>query len=131
VRRLGGSAARRLVHRSAGVRLIGVGLTLFLAAQPPSRLAAQASPTGISVSANPVRSAPVHLHWPAGTGDVRVAIYSQLGTRIVNTVIPTDPGTFAWDLSTERGEPVANGAYAIVVTRADGQRFRRRLLVAR
>ncbi len=110
---------------------VGFALVLSLAAQPPSRLAAQASPAGIQVSANPVRAAPVHLHWPAGAGDVRVAIYTQLGTRIVNAVLPTDPGTFAWDLTTERGEPVANGAYAIVVTRADGQRFRRRLLVAR
>ncbi len=121
-------AWRRAVR--LGPRTLAVLSATAVAFTPP-RLHAQAAAPGIQVSANPVRSAPVHLHWPAGAGDVRVAIFSHLGTRIVNAVLPSDPGTFVWDLTTERGEPVANGAYAVVVSRADGRRFRRRLLVAR
>ncbi len=101
----------------------------FLVAAPPSAHAQAAA--GITVSDNPVRTPPVTLSWPAGAASVRVVIFTQLGTRILDATLPSDPGQYAWDLRTQGGDPVANGAYLVVVTRSDGVRYRRRLLVAR
>jgi len=85
----------------------------------------------VEVSANPVTTAPVTLRWPSGTGSARVEIYSLTGTRITGVNLAPDPGRWVWDLTTEAGREVANGPYGIVISRSDGTRLRRRLLVAR
>jgi len=88
-------------------------------------------PPQVEVSANPVRTAPVTLRWLPGTGSARVTVFSVTGTRIAGTSLTTDPGRWQWDLTTDEGRPVANGAYFVVVTLDNGTVMRRRLLVAR
>ena len=90
---------------------------------------AQGNP--LEVSANPVRTPPVTLRWPPGTGSARVQVFSFYGTLLVDEMLPADPGLWRWDLTTRAGFVVANGAYALVVTRGDGVRYRRRLFVLR
>jgi hypothetical protein len=91
-----------------------------------------ASPTGaLEVSANPVRSAPVVMRWPPGSGSARVELYAMTGSLITSETIGPDVGRWAWPLTTRSGEPVVNGVYVVVVTRSDGTRLRRRLFVAR
>ncbi len=85
----------------------------------------------IETSANPVRDAPVTLRWPASTGTTQVDVFSLTGTRVASVALSPDSGRWAWDLTTENGGRIANGAYFVVVTQADGTRMRRRLLVAR
>jgi hypothetical protein len=85
----------------------------------------------VEISANPVTVAPVTLRWPLGSGAARVDIYSLSGTRIAGATLAPDPGRWVWDLTTDAGRDVANGAYGIVITLGDGTRIRRRLLVAR
>jgi hypothetical protein len=91
--------------------------------------AAQGNPLGIA--ANPVRVAPQVLRWPAGQGTARVQIFSFYGTLVADETLPADPGLYRWDLTTRRGELVANGAYVAVVTLGDGTRYRRRFFVLR
>jgi hypothetical protein len=91
--------------------------------------AAQGNPLGIS--ANPVRVAPQVLRWPAGEGTARVQVFSFYGTLVADETLPADPGLYRWDLTTLRGELVANGAYVAVVTLGDGTRYRRRFFVLR
>jgi hypothetical protein len=116
---LGGGAAR----------VAAAGLALSLAVIVPA--AAQAPPGGVALSANPVQGASVTFRWPAGTGAARVGIYSQLGALVAGYTIAADTGALTWDLRTSDGTAVANGAYIVVVTRGDGARYRRRVLVAR
>lgn len=127
MRRSGG----RTVRRSVGAG----GLALFLTVCPSHRLtvflAAQSQPRSISVSANPVRTNSVTLHWPSGSGTAQVQVFSQLGTLVAREVLASDPGRWVWNLQTSSGESVANGPYYIVVSLSDGTRLRRRLLVAR
>ena len=107
---------------------------LVLCACPALRLAAQAPPLppSIAVSANPVRAAPVNLHWPTVGGIARVQIFTLTGAPVTSaTLTAPDPGSFTWDLTTSDGRPVANGGYFIVVTLGDNTRLGRRLLVAR
>jgi len=85
----------------------------------------------VEVSANPVKTAPVTLRWPAGGGSAQIDIFSLTGTRIAGASLPVDPGRWVWDLTTVTGGEVANGAYGVVITLGDGTRLRRRLLVAR
>jgi len=92
-------------------------------------VAAQGNPLG--VSANPVRVAPIVFTWPVGQGTARVQVFSFYGTLVADETLPADPGLHRWDLTTRAGEPVANGAYIVVVTRGDGVRYRRRFFVLR
>lgn len=85
----------------------------------------------VETSANPVRSAPVVLRWPAMAGLARVDVFSLTGTRILSTSLGADVGRWSWDLVGDSGQGVANGAYFIVITRGDGSVLRRRLIVAR
>jgi len=85
----------------------------------------------LDVSENPVRSGSVTLRWPPGTGTAHVDVFSLTGTRVTSATLGIDPGRWVWDLTTLAGRPVANGAYFVVVTQADGTRLRRRLLVGR
>ena len=99
---------------------------------------AVAQAPAIAVSQNPLRSGTVTLRWPAAAaGNARVEIFSLLGTPVVSVDAGPDVGLWRWDGTILRsqqqagGPQVANGAYLVVVTRGDGQRLRRRLVVAR
>ena len=85
----------------------------------------------VQTSANPVRAAPVVLRWTAGPGSARADVFSLAGTRVITVDLGADPGRWSWDLTTQAGEPLANGAYFVVITLGDGTHLRRRLLVAR
>lgn len=99
------------------------GEELFTAAR------SAAEPT-IAVSQNPVRSGSVTLTWtPAGSGPEQVFVYSLLGTPVAGATLPRDTGRWTWDARTH-GLDVANGPYFVVVTRGDGRRMRRRIIVA-
>lgn len=114
----------------------------ILAAWSAGRLAAQdtafsgapqlraAEPT-IGLSQNPLRAGTVTFLWtPAGTGPAQVTVYSATGTPVATATMLPDPGRYVWDGSSQ-GQDVVNGAYLVVVTRGDGKRIRRRLIVAR
>ncbi len=93
---------------------------------------ASAPAAAVAFSADPVRTPPVFIRWPAvGTGGARVDVYSLLGTRVMTQSFTTDPGLFQWDTESTTGAPVANGVYMVVVARGDGSRLRRRLFIAR
>ncbi len=105
------------------ITLTAPGAVLFTAGR-------SAAEPAIDVSQNPVRGGSVTLRWAsAGSGPARVFIYSLLGTPVAGATLLPDPGRWVWDGRT-RGLPVANGAYIVVVTRGDGRRIRRRLIVA-
>jgi hypothetical protein len=110
------------------VKALVASLCIAIAAAAPA--AGQAAPS-LAVNANPVRGSSVVLTWPAGTARATLHIYSQLGTVLLAQALDPDPGRFEWDLRVAAGGDVANGAYLLVVTRADGLRLRRRLVVAR
>ncbi len=120
--------------RGARVRFIAVGMPWWVDAAgfatdstgvfEPLPVAA-----GLEVSENPVRGDRVTFAWPPATGDARVGIYSFTGARLLGATVPAPAAEYVWDL-TVGGRPVVNGAYLVVVE-TPGQRFRRRLFVAR
>lgn len=86
---------------------------------------------GAEVSENPVRNDQVVISWPAGTGNARVSVYGFTGERLHGATVAAPSNEYVWDLTLGGGaRRVVNGAY-IVVVEVDGQRFRRRLFVAR
>ena len=86
---------------------------------------------GAEVSENPVRSNQVVVSWPAATGEARVSVFTFTGEQLLQTTVPAPTNEYVWDLTTGGGtHRVVNGAYIIVVD-VDGQRYRRRLFVAR
>ena len=90
-----------------------------------------AGPGQAEVSENPVRSDQVVISWPAGTGTTRIAIYSFTGERLHQATVAAPTNEYVWDLTLAGGtRRVVNGAYIVVVD-VDGQRYRRRLFVAR
>ena len=96
-----------------------------------SAVAQAQTPPQMSVSANPVRQAPVVFLWTATSGSAAAPVFSVTGTRVATASLGADPGRWSWDLTNESSQPVVNGAYFVVVTRGDGVRMRRRVLVAR
>jgi hypothetical protein len=120
--------------RGASVRFIAVGMPWGVDAAgfatdstgvfEPLPVAA-----GLEVSENPVRGDRVTFAWPPATGDARVGIYSFTGARLLGATVPAPAAEYEWDL-TVGGRRVVNGAYLVVVE-TSGQRFRRRLFVAR
>ncbi|MDP3774310.1 MAG: M14 family metallopeptidase [Gemmatimonadales bacterium] len=85
----------------------------------------------IELSANPVRTPPVTIRWPAEVGSARVDVFTIMGTRVAGVTLSPDPGLYAWNAETMSGAPLVNGLYMIVVTRDDGTRLRRRIFIAR
>jgi hypothetical protein len=86
---------------------------------------------GADVSENPVKSNQVVISWPTAAADARVSVYSFTGERLLVTTVPPPTNEYVWDLTLDGGRRrVVNGAYIIVVDVA-GQRYRRRLFVAR
>lgn len=139
MRRYSSKPASRKVGKWSATIFLGVA---SLTALPTYRLSAQdtavtgapqlraAEPT-IGLSQNPLRTGTVTFLWtPAGTGPAQVAVYSVVGTPVATATMLPDPGRYVWD-GTGQGHNVVNGAYLVVVTRGDGKRLRRRLIVAR
>ena len=86
---------------------------------------------GAEVSENPVRSNQVVISWPAATGEAHVSVFTFTGEQLLHTTVVAPSNEYVWDLTTGGGtHRVVNGAYIIVVD-VDGQRYRRRLFVAR
>lgn len=85
----------------------------------------------LTVNANPVRSAPLVVRWPAATGDAKAQVFSYYGTLVAEETLSGDPGLWRWDLSPMGGGTLANGAYIVVITRGDGVHYRRRVFVQR
>ncbi len=104
-----------------------LALLLFTVAAPP------AAPAQVEVSENPVRSDSVIIAWPApgATGNARVSVFSYTGERVWQATVAAPNNEYVWDLTLGGGaRRVVNGAYVVVVE-VDGQRYRRRLYVAR
>ncbi len=124
---------------SLRVRFVAVGMpwlvdAIALASGSSALFAATGTSAAASLdlSANPVRGASLTVRWdPAPTGQARVEVFTMLGTRVMREDLSGDPGRWQWGLVTQFGAELANGVYFIVVTRGDGQRLRRRVLVAR
>lgn len=92
-----------------------------------------AAAAGAEVSENPVKGNQVVISWPtpAGGGDARLSVYSFIGERLMVTTVPGPTNEYVWDLTVDGGtRRLVNGAYIIVVE-TGGQRYRRRLFVAR
>jgi len=134
-----GAIAVRFIADGMDWRIDAVAVT----AQGDDVFAATASaPTAdVEVNQNPVRSGTVTLRWTAAGGAAaRVQIFSLLGTPVADTTLGGDPGRWVWDVRTHlapglgaaaaAGVAVANGPYLVVVTRGDGRKLRRRLIVA-
>jgi hypothetical protein len=124
--------------RGARVRFIAQQFTWWIdavgfATDASTAFLQLAAATGAEVSENPVRSDQVVISWPTptGNGDARVAVYGFTGERLFETTVAAPTNEYVWDLTTGGGtHRVVNGAYIIVVD-VDGQRYRRRLFVAR
>ena len=123
-------------HRGARVRFIAEQFTWWVdavgfATDASPAFVQLAAATGAEVSENPVRGNQVVVSWPAGTGDARLSIFSFTGERLHQVTVTAPNNEYVWDLTIHGGaRRVANGAYIIVVE-VDGQRYRRRLFVAR
>ena len=90
-----------------------------------------AAAAAAEVSENPVRSDQVVISWPASAGaaPARVSVFAFTGERLHQASVAAPSNEYVWDLTTG-SRRVVNGAY-IVVVEVDGQRYRRRLFVAR
>lgn len=123
-------------HRGARVRFISehdftwsIDAVGF-ATDAPAAFLLLAGPGEAEVSENPVRSDQVVISWPTGTGTTRIAIYGFTGVRLHEASVAAPTNEYVWDLTLGGTRRVVNGAY-IVVVEVDGQRYRRRLFVAR
>jgi hypothetical protein len=126
-----GAAALRLRFRTASMPwwIDAIVVTADGARILDSSAVAQGNP--LTVNANPVRTAPLVVRWPAGSGNARAQVFSYYGSLVAEETLAGDPGLWRWDLATRSGEALANGAYIVVVTRGDGVRYRRRVFVLR
>jgi hypothetical protein len=83
------------------------------------------------VSENPVRSHQVVISWPATVVSARVSIFTFTGERLLEATVAAPSNEYVWDLTLDGGSRrVVNGGYVVVVD-VDGQRYQRRLFVAR
>ena len=125
-------------HRGARIRFIAQQFTWWLdavgvATDASTAFLQLAASAGAEVSENPVKSNQVVISWPTptGTGDARLSVYSFTGERLFVTTVPAPTNEYVWDLTLDGGSRrLVNGAY-IVVVEVEGQRYRRRLFVAR
>jgi hypothetical protein len=122
--------------RGARVRFVSHQLTWWLdalgfATDASVAFVELAAAGSAEVSENPVRSNQVVISWPAATGDARVSVFTFTGERIQAATVGAPSNEYVWDLTLGGGtRRVVNGAY-IVVVEVDGQRYRRRLFIAR
>jgi hypothetical protein len=88
----------------------------------------------VEVSENPVRGDSVIIAWPppspSGSGNARISVFSYTGERVSEATVAAPSNEYVWDLTLGGARRVVNGAY-IVVVEVGGQRYRRRLFVAR
>jgi zinc carboxypeptidase len=129
-------------RRGARVRFIAQQFAWWLdavgfATDASSAFTLLAAAAGADVSENPVRSNQVVISWPApvggggSTANARVAVFSFTGELLLTATVPAPTNEYVWDLTIGGGtRRVVNGAYIIVVD-VGGQRYRRRLFVAR
>ncbi len=93
-----------------------------------TRLAAAAD---AEVSENPVRSDQVVISWPATVSSARISVFTFTGERLLQATVAAPGNEYVWDLTLDGGtRRVVNGGYVVVVD-VDGQRYQRRLFVAR
>jgi hypothetical protein len=95
-----------------------------------SAFAALAAVANAEVSENPVRSDQVVISWPATTGSARISVFTFTGERLLEATVGAPSNEYVWDLTLGGTRRIVNGAYVVVVD-VDGQRYRRRLFVAR
>jgi hypothetical protein len=103
-----------------------------LATDATAAFALLAGPGAAEVSENPVRGDQVVISWPTPSGirPARVTVYAFTGERLHQATVAAPTNEYVWDLRLGGGRRVVNGAYIVVVD-VDGQRYRRRLFVAR
>ncbi len=120
--------------RGARLRFVALGFPWWLdavgvATDSTMPFQAVAAAGAADVSENPVKSDLVVITWPAGTGPVRVGIYTFAGAPVLRASVAAGLSEYDWDL-TIGSRHVPNGAYLIVVE-VDGKTYRRRLFVTR
>jgi hypothetical protein len=122
--------------RGAQVRFISNQFSWWLdaigfASDATGAFATLAAAAGAEVSENPVRSDQVVISWPATIGSARISVFTFTGERLLEAIVGAPSNEYVWDLTLDGGtRRVVNGAYVVVVD-VDGQRYRRRLFVAR
>ena len=123
-------------RRGAQVRFISQQFTWWLdavgfASDATAAFAQLATAAGAEVSENPVRSDQVVISWPTSVGSARIAVFTFTGERLYEATVAAPTNEYVWDLTVDGGtRRVVNGGYIIVVE-VDGNRYRRRLFVAR
>jgi hypothetical protein len=123
-------------RRGAQVRFISNQFTWWLdavgiASDATSAFAPLAAAAEAEVSENPVRSDQVVISWPATVSSARVSVFTFTGERLLEATVAAPSNEYVWDLTLDGGtRRVVNGGYVVVVD-VDGQRYRRRLFVAR
>jgi hypothetical protein len=86
---------------------------------------------GAEVSENPVHSDQVVISWPASSENARVSVFTFTGEQIHAATVNAPSNEYVWNLTLGGGtRRLVNGAY-IVVVEVGGQRYRRRLFIAR
>jgi hypothetical protein len=86
---------------------------------------------GAEVSENPVHSDQVVISWPASSENARVSVFTFTGEQIHAATVDAPSNEYVWNLTLGGGtRRLVNGAY-IVVVEVNGQRYRRRLFIAR
>ena len=123
-------------HRGARLRFISNEFTWWLdavgvASDATSAFTQLAAAADAEVSENPVRSNQVVISWPATVVSARVSIFTFTGERLLEATVAAPSNEYVWDLTLDGGSRrVVNGGYVVVVD-VDGQRYQRRLFVAR
>ena len=102
-----------------------------LASDATTAFAQLAAAGAAEVSENPVRSDQVVISWPTTVGSARISVFTFTGERLFEARVNAPSNEYVWDLTVDGGtRRVVNGGYVVVVD-VDGQRYRRRLFVAR
>lgn len=123
-------------RRGARVRFISSQYSWWLdaiglASDATSAFTQLAAAADAEVSENPVRSDQVVISWPATIGSARISVFTFTGERLLQATVGAPGNEYVWDLTLGGGtRRVVNGGYVVVVD-VDGQRYLRRLFVAR
>ncbi len=123
-------------RRGARIRFISNQYTWWLdaiglASDATSAFTQLGAAADAEVSENPVRSNQVVISWPTTVVSARVSIFTFTGERLLEATVAAPSNEYVWDLTLDGGSRrVVNGGYVVVVD-ADGQRYQRRLFVAR
>ncbi|HWC75350.1 MAG TPA: M14 family zinc carboxypeptidase [Gemmatimonadales bacterium] len=123
-------------RRGAQVRFISNQFTWWIdavgfASDATAAFAQLAAAASAEVSENPVRSDQVVISWPATVSSARISVFTFTGERLYEATVAAPTNEYVWDLTVNGGaRRVVNGGYIVVVD-VDGNRYRRRLFVAR